>query len=134
MRTQDILFPNFFFDQALRSARSAAPADSLVEETAEGYFIQLDIPGVPKENVRISAENRHLVIEAERAGRSSAKLRRVFTLPDDVNAEAIAAQVQDGVLELKLPKKEQAKPKQILVQDGKESFFSRLLGNGEKSA
>ncbi|RZA08917.1 MAG: Hsp20/alpha crystallin family protein, partial [Proteobacteria bacterium] len=74
MRTQDILFPNFFFDPALRSARAAAPSDSHVEETADAYFIQLDTPGVPKENVRISAENRHLVIEAERKGRSPAKL------------------------------------------------------------
>jgi HSP20 family protein len=135
MRTQDLLFPNFFFDHAVRANLPATSrADSLVEENAEGYFIQLDVPGVRKEDVRISAENRHLVIEAERKGRNAAKLRRVFSLPDDVNVEGITAQTQDGVLELALPKKEQAKPKQIVVQEGKESLFGKLLGKEEKSA
>jgi HSP20 family protein len=135
MRTQDLLFPNFFFDHAVRATvPAAARGDSLVEENEEGYFIQLDVPGVRKDDVRISAENRHLVIEAERKGRNAAKLRRVFSLPDDVNVDAISAQTQDGVLELALPKKEQAKPKQIVVQEGKESFFGKLLGRDQKPA
>jgi len=135
MRTQDLSFPSFFLDQAVRaSAPAVSRADSLVEETNEGYFIQLDVPGVRKEDVRISAENRHLVIEAERKGRTAQKLRRVFSLPDDVNVEGISAQTRDGVLELSLPKKEQAKPKQIVVNEAKESFFANLLGKSEKNA
>lgn len=134
MRTQDLLFPNFFFDSYLANAPVASRAESHVEENEEGYFLALDLPGVRKEDVKISAENRQLTIEAERKGRNAAKVRRVFSLPDDVNADGIAAQLQDGVLELALPKKEQAKPKQIAVQDGKESFFQKLLGAEKKSA
>lgn len=126
MRNQDLLFPNFFFNQAVRAPVSAGRAESHVEESAERYVIALDVPGVKKEDVKISAENRHLVIEAERKGRNPAKLRRVFSLPDDVNLDGISAQTQDGVLELALPKKEQAKPKQITVQEGRESFFGKL--------
>lgn len=134
MRTQDLLFPNFFFDSYLANSPVARQNESHVEENEEGYFLALDLPGVRKDDVKISAENRQLVIEAERRGRGASKLRRVFSLPDDVNADGIAAQLQDGVLELALPKKEQAKPKQISVQEGKESFFQKLLGAEKKSA
>jgi HSP20 family protein len=125
MRTQSVLFPNFLFD-AVESSPRADRTHSYVDENKDGYFIQLDAPGVKKEDVKISAEQRHLVIEAERKGRRAGKLRRVFSLPDDVNADGIQAQMQDGVLEVSLPKKEQAKPKQIVVGEAKESFFSRL--------
>lgn len=130
MRTQSIFFPTLF-DTILDESR-AAENGSLVEENEQGYFIELDAPGVRKEDMKISLENRHLLIEGERKGKLPRKLRRVFSLPDDVEAEKIAAQMRDGVLELSLPKKDQAKPKTIPVQDAKESFFQKLLGDSEQ--
>lgn len=130
MRTQSIFFPTFF-DTLLDEPRYTA-AQSHVEENEQGYFIQLDAPGVRKEDVKVSVENRHLLIEGERKGKVPQKLRRAFSLPDDVDSEKIAAQMKDGVLELSLPKKEQAKPKTIQVQEAKESFFQKLLGDAEQ--
>lgn len=130
MRTQSIFFPTFF-DSMLEEPRYAAP-QSHVEENELGYFIQLDAPGVRREDVKVAIENRHLLIEGERKGKLPQKLRRAFSLPDDVDLEKIAAQMKDGVLELSLPKKEQAKPKAIQVQEAKESFFQKLLGDSEQ--
>jgi HSP20 family molecular chaperone IbpA len=130
MRTQSIFFPTFF-DSLIDEPRFT-PAQSHVEENEQGYFIQLDAPGVRKEDVKISVENRHLLIEGERKGKLPQKLRRAFSLPDDVEVEKIAAQMKDGVLELSLPKKEQARPKTIQVQEAKESFFQKLLGDSEQ--
>lgn len=132
MRTQSIFFPSFF-DTLLDEPRFT-PAQSHVEENEQGYFIQLDAPGVRKEDVKISIENRHLLIEGERKGKVPQKLRRAFSLPDDVDGEKIAAQMKDGVLELSLPKKEQARPKTIQVQEAKESFFQKLLGDSEQKS
>ncbi len=116
MRT-DILFPftfpTFAQDYSERSK---------IEENDKAYFIELDAPGLPKENLKISVENRHLLVEGEHKGRG---IRKLFSLPDDVSVEGIAAKLQDGVLTLALPKKEQARPKQITVQEG--DIFQGLL-------
>src|SRR3989344_3038109 len=127
------VFPTFVwpFDQALDNARGSYRSRSHVDETAEGYFIELDAPGIRKEELRISIENRHLVIEGERKGRVESRLRRVFSLPEDVDVSRIEAQLKDGVLELALHKIEQAKPKLIPIAEGKESFFQKLLHKEE---
>lgn len=124
MRT--ILFPDFF---SLADAPARETNRSHVVENEQGYFIQLDIPGVPKEKLKISTEKKQLVVEGERQTRDGlSSIRRAFWLPDDVDADRIEAQLKDGVLELALPKKEAAKPKLIAVGEGKESFFQKLIG------
>jgi HSP20 family protein len=104
-----------------------------VDETEAGYFLELDAPGFAKEDLKISVEGRHLLIEGERKGKTSRKLRKVYSLPDDVDAEKIEAQVKDGVLALALPKNEQAKPKLIPVKEAQEGFFQKLLGEAQKT-
>ena len=113
MRTQSLFFPALF--DTLVDEPRYAQTQSHVEETEQGYFIQLDAPGVKKEDLKIALENRHLVIEGERKGKSPQKLKRSFSLPDDVDFEKISAELKDGVLDLSLPKKEQAKPKLIPI-------------------
>ena len=54
----------------------------------------------------------------QRVERSYGQFYRSFTLPPNVNVEAINAEVRDGVLRLTLPKKEESKPKQIQVKIG----------------
>jgi len=123
---RSVFFPDVVFRPLLDEA-TFYRGHSHVDENETGYFIELDAPGFRKEDLRISIENSSLLIEGERQGRSQVKLKRSFHLPDDVDVNAIAAQVKDGVLELALPKKEQAKPKTIPIQEAKESFFQKLL-------
>lgn len=96
---------------------------SYINENEEGYFIELDMPGVSKDGLKISLEGANLYIEGNRANR--APVKRAFLLPEDVEADKIAAQLRDGVLELALPKKEKAKPKLIPVKEGTESLLPK---------
>jgi HSP20 family protein len=100
-----------------------------VHETKDELVIKADLPGVAREDVRITLEDGTLRIETEKKeetnedgktwymrerhfGRSS----RLLELPFRVAAESISATLDRGVLEIKLPKAEEAKPKQIEVK------------------
>ena len=123
---RSVFFPDVVF-RPLLDESTFYRGHSHVDENETGYYIELDTPGFRKEDLRISIENNSLMIEGERQGRSQVKLKRSFHLPDDVDTNSIQAQVKDGILELSLPKKEQAKPKTIPISEAKESFF-KLLG------
>lgn len=98
-------------------------------EGENNYVIKLELPEVSREDVKVNLHERTLTISGERKienedkrdayhriERSYGQFYRSFTLPPNVNPEAINAQFKDGVLRLTLPKREEAKPKQIDVQ------------------
>lgn len=98
-----------------------------VMESEQGYHLQLDLPGVKREELDIQVVNDTVTIKGER--KPSANLEayhrlerpygsfsRVFVLPDVVNTSGIEAKLSDGVLQLMLPRREETKPKQIQVQ------------------
>lgn len=98
-----------------------------VQETAERFVIRADLPGVPRENIEITAEGGVLEIRGsrkiereegrfERAERLSGTFVRRFTLPEDIDASAIKARYADGVLEVELPKLPAVQPRRIEVQ------------------
>ncbi len=99
------------------------PVGIVATETA--YVLTMDLPGVRKEDLEISVENRELSISGRRQRPTDAKLihresagdavRRVFELDRGINLAAISARFEDGVLALTLPKVEQAKPRKIEV-------------------
>jgi HSP20 family protein len=106
------------------------PAVDIFEGDSE-YLIKLELPEVSREDVKISLHDQTLTINGERkienedkrdgyhrVERSYGQFYRSFTLPPNVNVEAINAQFKDGVLRLTLPKREEAKPKQIEVKIG----------------
>jgi HSP20 family protein len=110
-------------------AQPVSPRVNIVEnETA--YELQAELPGVQKEDVKISVENGRLSIEAEVkraeekkegenvvfAERSVSKFARSFTLPKEVDDATAQARLENGVLTLTLPKKAQAQTKQIAIQ------------------
>lgn len=107
----------------MRAFYSYQERTSHIEENEEGYFIELDMPGVKKEDLKISLENSSLYIEGVRNKR--APIKRAFSLPEDVQVEKIVAQLRDGVLELALPKKEREKPKIIPVSEGNVSILPK---------
>jgi HSP20 family protein len=105
-----------------------SPAVDIYEEP-DAILIEADLPGLSKENVSVNLENNVLTIQGERKlaheeGRDSyhriervvGSFMRSFTIPSNVTAEKIEAEFKDGVLRIRLPKREEAKPKQIEVK------------------
>ena len=99
-----------------------------VVEDGEGYHFYFDMPGIKADSVNVQVEDGSLVIETERkrpewskdaeihlAERSYGTIRRAFTMPEDASAEAIKATYRDGVLEVTVAKKPEAKPTRIKV-------------------
>ncbi len=125
MRTLNYFSPFDALESVFDSAGYRTATDSYVEENKENYLIQLDVPGFTKEDVKISLDGRNLLIEGERKGPREAKIRKIFSLPEDVDFDRIVAHQKDGVLEVAVPKREKYIPKQIPIQESKGSFFKK---------
>lgn len=100
-----------------------------IYETGESFVIRADLPGVSKDDIHIEVKDNVLVLRGEkkfeekvsrdnyiRIERSYGSFVRSFTLPQNVDADKIKAHYKDGVLEVTIPKKEEAKPRQIKVE------------------
>lgn len=112
-----------------------------MEESDTHFVVNVDMPGIPKKDIRIELKDDQLHIEGERKSekknstyseRYYGKFHRVLTLPTGVDADKIEANYEDGVLSLVVPKAEMAKPKQIKISDGKSSLFGKLLGTNKE--
>jgi HSP20 family protein len=99
-----------------------------IYETEQELVVKADLPAVDPKDLDIRVENNILTIRGERkfekkvneenylrVERSYGSFARSFTLANTVNSEAIKADYQNGVLTLTIPKREEAKPKQIKV-------------------
>ncbi len=102
-----------------------------IHETNEGYHVELSAPGRNKEDFTVNVENGLLTISFEKKEETEQKtyktirkefsyrsFKRSFSVDEKINAEAIQAKYENGVLKLFLPKKEEVKvaPKQIAIQ------------------
>jgi HSP20 family protein len=99
-----------------------------VGETEDGYELKAEVPGIKKEDIRISFEGGLLTLKGEKKQENGEKNRnyhkvervygrfeRSFRLPDGIKADAIKARYDSGVLTVAIPKAEEAKPKEIAV-------------------
>lgn len=93
------------------TTRVAPPVD--VFENDEELLLIVDMPGVGRESVSLRMERRVLTLSADRDGRSYA---RTFSLPDTVDSEGVSAEMNAGVLEVHLRKREDMKPRTITIQ------------------
>jgi len=88
-----------------------------VSETPEEYRIDAELPGVKKEDVELSVENRVLTLRGERREKKEEKdkkfhrvestygsFMRSFTLPDDADGDKVAADYKDGLLSVRVPR------------------------------
>ena len=128
---------NDFFGRSQESnLTSWAPAVDIFENEHE-LFVKADLPDVKPEELDIRVENNILSIRGERkfekkvdeknylrVERSYGSFARSFSLANTVNSEAIKADYKDGVLTLTIPKREEAKPKQIKVNVGAQAAAS----------
>jgi HSP20 family protein len=124
------LFGTVFDSQTgvARPARRWVPAVDLLEE-GDRYVLRADLPGLTEDDVKIEVEDRVLTVSGERSSqseerkdgyyrleRSSGSFSRSVRLPEGVDAEAIEANFEHGVLEVKIPKPEQAKPHRVEIK------------------
>ncbi|NGM87666.1 Hsp20/alpha crystallin family protein [Parapusillimonas sp. SGNA-6] len=98
-----------------------------VEETSQGITMWLDIPGVDRDKLEIEVHDNTLRIQGEASVPTPQKLElryaeiresryvRNFTLGSDLDTANIEAQLQDGVLKLTIPRREEARPRRIEV-------------------
>jgi HSP20 family protein len=102
-----------------------------ISETDKEYVIRIDLPAVKKEDVKVTLDQGVISISGERKQSISGKdekfhrvesfygnFERSFSLPDNVNADAVSCDSKDGILTVHIPKIEVKKhtPKQITVQ------------------
>ena len=104
------------------------PVDVL--EDLAGITLRADLPGVPRERLNVHVEGDMLVIEGDIAVEMPKEIeathvevglpryRRVFSLSKELDAGRLAAELKHGVLTLRIPKAEHAKPKRIKVDVG----------------
>lgn len=87
-----------------------------VEHTKDNRKIYLDLPGVKKDDVKVTVDKNYLIIEAERKGFISGKYRKALTLPNDIDTSKAEVSLEDGVLIITLPVVETAKPKTLILK------------------
>jgi HSP20 family protein len=126
-----------FFGQPDQGRRWVPPMDLV--EAEDHFLLKADLPGLTEGDVSIEVQDGTLTISGERKAeherreggfyrieRSFGSFNRSLTLPDGVDPEGIAASFSHGVLEVRIPKPEERKPRRISI--------SATNGNGDKPA
>ena len=111
-----------------RGTRPWSPSVDIYE-TENELILKADLPDVKLEDIEVRVENQTLTLKGERKfegdetargyhriERSYGTFVRSFTVPATVDAEKVAAEFKNGVLTVKLPKKEAAKPRQVKIE------------------
>jgi HSP20 family protein len=124
-----------FFDTPLTGAvgngvRRWHPAMDLVE-TEDHFVLRADLPGLSEDDVKVEVEDNVLTISGERRHedevkkggyyrieRATGAFARTLTLPDGVDADAVEASFDKGVLEVRIPKPEERKPRRVAITVG----------------
>ncbi len=112
------------------ASRRWLPAMDLVE-SGDHFVLRADLPGLSEEDVNIELEDNVLTISGERKAeheerkegyyrleRASGSFSRSLTLPEGVDPEAVQASFDRGVLEVRIPKPEQRKPRKVTISAG----------------
>jgi HSP20 family protein len=124
------VFRQVFGDGGTSPAGAFSPALD-VEETEEGFTLHVELPSVAPDDVDVSIEENVLTIAGERRfyhdrdaegfrriERHFGRFHRAVRLPDRVDAAGVDATYKDGLLTIRVPKAEDAKPRRIQIQAG----------------
>jgi HSP20 family protein len=139
-RDMERMFGNFFtgrvhplFDERWWPGSSLGPQESSLDldlyEDKDAIVVKAELPGMSKDDIQISITDNVLTIKGEkkkqeadegqdyyRAERVYGSFIRTVSLPTEINPEKVQATFRNGVLEIRLPKSEQAKKKEIKVK------------------
>jgi HSP20 family protein len=129
-------------EESLTTTTFAPPVD--VYEDEHTVSLKIEVPGIDEKDIDVRIENNVLTVHGERkfekeekeenfrrVERQYGSFTRTFTLPTTVDAEKVSANYDKGILKIALPKKAEAKPKQIKVNVGGEKT---LEGKGPSKA
>ena len=119
---------NHMFDEFYGTGRGWAPAVDIYETKDREFVIKAELPDMKREQINVTFENSVLTLSGERASefnesagtihrteRVFGKFTRSFTLPATVDGNRISAAYKDGVLTVRIPQREETKPRQIAV-------------------
>lgn len=126
---------------AFSRTNSFSPACEIRDEE-KNYLISVDVPGLSKEELEIEVKENQLHVTGERkqkersekdsllrSERRYGRFSRAFTLPQNVNTDAIEARFENGVLEIAIPKEEKAQARKITISDWKRESIPTDLKN-----
>ena len=127
LQSMNRLFNTFFEPPTTAVMRRWSPAMDVVE-TDDHYVLRADLPGVSEGDVKIELDENVLTVSGERKSaheetkegyyrveRAYGSFSRTLTLPEGVDAAGISANFAHGVLEVRIPKPEQRKPRRIEI-------------------
>src|SRR4051794_13304544 len=119
---------NRMFEDFYGNVRGWVPAVDIYETNGHEFVIKAELPEMKREDINVTFEHNTLTLSGERKAsfeddngtyhrseRASGKFTRSFTLPATVDAQRVSASYKDGVLTVRVPQREEAKPKQIDV-------------------
>ena len=134
---------NTLFDEG-RLQQRWVPAMDLVESD-DHFVLRADLPGLGEDDVSIEIRDNTLTIAGERKSefeqkergwyrveRSTGAFSRSLSLPEGVNPDAVSAEFDKGVLEVRIPKPEQKKPRRVQIRAGRPNGDGD--GNGRPAA
>lgn len=127
----DHLFGNLLTGPNGGAAKALFAPSADIHETPEAFVIRLDLPGISQKDVKVTIQDDTLAIRGERKHEESqtqglthyrerrfGSFERTFTLTAPVRADQVKATYRDGVLEVRVPKAEEARTREIEVQIG----------------
>ena len=123
---------NRMFEDFYGAGRGWLPAVDIFETKDHEFVIKAELPDMKREQIAVTFENSVLTLSGERktefddrsgalhrSERSYGTFTRSFTLPASVDGDRISAAYKDGVLTVRIPQREEAKPKQISISVSK---------------
>ena len=118
--------------ELFRNVASHLPFTNFAKDKVGDFHLEVDLPGVKKEDVEIRVEGNVLIVSAERRMKnevnkedyyllesSFGRIERFYTLPDEIDRDKINAQHNNGRLIINLVKNESSKPKRIEIKNSK---------------
>lgn len=125
------VFDSFFGTPAMSGREDVWTPDVDIIEDKDSITVNVDIPGMKKDDIKVSVHDQSLTIRGERRYEKEDKdknyhrtermygaFSRTFSLPSTVEGDKIKANYKDGVLKIELPKVEEVKPKEIPISVG----------------